>query len=60
MSKNKAIVCTVLFTMVWFGVLFGIICWRDGVIYQYITSLLAGLWAGNIILRFYNWLRKDD
>ena len=60
MSKNKVIICTVLFTIVLFGVLFGTACLGDGIVYRYIIGILAGLKCGDIINCFSNWIRKNN
>ena len=60
MDKNKAIICTVLLVIVWCGVVFVTCCWRDGIIFRYISSFLSGLWYGDITRRFYHWLRKNN
>lgn len=58
MSKNKAIICTVLFAIVLFGVLLVTPCLGDGIVYLYIIAILAGSKCGDMVNCFYKWIRK--
>ena len=62
MNKRKAIICTVLYTIVLTAVL--IASWfikshMNGIsLYQMIVSAIGNMWIGSTVGKFYNWLRK--
>ena len=61
MSKKKAIVCTILLTIVVLIITFAICIIEIEGIYlsRIIFSLLAGSWMGEKIFEFYKWLRNN-
>lgn len=61
MSNTKAVICTILFFIVVWGLLIAtafvkLPCGFS--LYFWIMAGLAGMWVGDRILDFYRWLRK--
>lgn len=61
MSRIKAIVCSVLLSIVIFGALFALISIDEigFAIFHCITAWIAGGWLADKVEDFYKWLRKD-
>lgn len=62
MSKKKAVICTILFTIILCGIIFGLsfIKTYDG-IYSALTVFsyaITGIWIADTIEKFYKWLTK--
>lgn len=61
MSNTKAVIYTILFSIVVWGLLFAtaFVKLPYGLsLYFWIMAGLAGMWIGDRILDFYRWLRK--
>lgn len=61
MSKTKAIICSVLLSIVIFGALFALesIDEIGSIIFNCITAWITGVWLADKVEDFYKWLRKD-
>lgn len=65
MSKKKAVVCTILFSIIMFSIFIALILIKneygnDGywyILYDFFSSFIVGMWIGGKINAFYNWLR---
>ena len=60
MSKKKAVVCTVLFAIMFFGLLIGTCSIEvyDGSfnLFNLISGFITGMWASNCVEKFYKWI----
>jgi hypothetical protein len=63
MNKKKALVCTILFTIVLFVLIHCTFMiknhWGDS-LYSLISSCICWVWIGERIVKFYDWLIKGD
>lgn len=63
MSKNKAIVCTVLYAIVLVVSLIASFFIKNNAygisLYQIITGMIANAWLGCSVEKFYKWLLKE-
>lgn len=60
MDKKKAVVCTVLFSIVVFGIFIATFLIKSEYghsLFDVIASCICGAWTGGKIRTFYNWLR---
>ena len=64
MRKWKAIICTILYVIVITVVLTASLFVKSHVngisLYQLIMCTIGGLWIGNSVMKFYEWLRKEE
>lgn len=62
MNKKKAIVCTILFSIVIVGSVLATIFIRndDISLYQIVTGGITSVWLGERISNFYKWLIKTE
>ena len=64
MSKKKAVVCTILYAIVITVVLTASFFIKSAVngisLYQLIMSVIGNMWIGNSVVKFYEWLRKQE
>jgi hypothetical protein len=61
MDKKKAVICTILFSIVMLALYVSLffIKNKSGVgLWQPMTCCITGLWMGERITKFYNWLTK--
>ena len=61
MDKNKAIVCSVLFSIIIFAIFIASILIENKyeiTLYDIFSPFIVGRWIGGKIVDFYNWLRK--
>ena len=61
MSEKKAIICTILLSVVVWAIMFATCLIEIEGIYlsRMIFSILAGSWIGERTFDFYKWLRRD-
>ncbi len=60
MSKKKAIICTILFGIIIFAIATAT-CFIKGnelTLFEIISPSICGLWCGECIGKFYEWLTK--
>ena len=64
MSKKKAVVCTILYVIVIIVVSTASLFIKSPVngisLYQLIVSMIGSMWLGNSVVKFYEWLRKQE
>ena len=64
MRKKKAVVCTILYAIVITVVLTASFFIKSAVngisLYQLIVSMIGSMWLGNSVVKFYEWLRKQE
>lgn len=64
MSKKKAVVCTILYAIVIIVVSTASLFIKSPVngisLYQLIVSMIGSMWLGNSVVKFYEWLRKQE
>ena len=62
MNKNKAIICTILFTIVLITIVIcsALIRTEDGAfsLFTALTYIITGLWLANCVEKFYKWLSE--
>ena len=63
MNKKKAIICTIMLTIMVFGIyavlMFVIPFGREMSMFHAFCPFIVGHWIGERICEFYDWLRKD-
>ena len=57
MSKKKAVICTILFTIVIFGFI-DVIIYTNIDVFYVLTVAMSGFWIADVIEKFYKWLTK--
>ena len=64
MNKKKALVCTIIFSIVMFGTYLAMVFvnpqGREFRLIEIFYPIIAGHWMGERIGLFYNWLIKDN
>lgn len=61
MNKKKAVICTILFSVILFSVFIGAFLIESHygfTLFDVIAPCIAGSWSGEQIKKFYNWLIK--
>lgn len=61
MDKKKAIICTILYVVVLIGIMAGSLMIKNeyGIsLYNIITGVIANIWIGCSVEKFYKWLRN--
>lgn len=63
MNKKKAVVCTILFSIVFFAVIVSTIfikTFDGGRLFYIIGSFTTSMWMGDCVKKFYSWLMNIE
>lgn len=63
MNKKKAIICTIMLTIIVFGIGTALIFVPYGSeisLFDILSPFIVGRWTGEQVGKFYKWLRKDN
>ena len=63
MTKKKAIICTIMFTIIVLGINTALIfvpCRSEMSLFHAFCPMIVGHWLGERVGKFYDWLRKNN
>lgn len=59
MNKKKAVICTIMFSIVIYGVYIALIFALPHKLFRIVPSIMAGFWMAERVEKFFEWLIKD-